>query len=160
MSEKKKLSWREIDKLKDASGLAKLRRKLEKREGTTPTEDKKLKERYLKELDKLFHKRDVEKEEWLKKLHQAVGKKDFQKIALLFYEKFGLPEEGRDLIPFFDVEAREIVLKVLEKIKENFAKFSYTEKQAILAKLKAINLSTKDEFLAYKSEKLLKELTL
>lgn len=38
--ERKKLSWREIDKLKDASGLTKLRRKLEKKEKTAPKEDK------------------------------------------------------------------------------------------------------------------------
>lgn len=157
---KKKLSWREIDKLKDSSGLAKLRRKVEKKERTSPREEKKIKERYLKELDKLFSREDHEREEWLKRLHQTVGKREFKKLILSFYEKFGLPDEGRDLILFFECEEKELIIKALNKVKENFHKFSAFERQSIVAKLKTMQLSTKDELLAYQLEKAMKELAL
>ncbi len=158
--ERKKLSWREIDKLKDASGLAKLRKKREKETSSERySEDRKAKERYLKELEKLFSKEDSEKEELLKKLHQTVGKKDFKKVALLFYEKFGFPDTARDLLPFFDVEEREILVKLLEKVKERFLEFNPFERQALISRLKTLQFSTRDEYLAYRCEKLLRELT-
>ncbi|MEZ0344276.1 MAG: hypothetical protein ABWJ99_05700 [Caldimicrobium sp.] len=158
--ERRKLSWREIDKLKDSSGLAKLRRKLEKGERTPLKEDKKAKERYLKELEKLFSgKGNGEKEDFLNKLHQSTGKRDFQKLLLEFYKKFGLPDSARDLILFLNAESKEILYQTLEKIKERFSEFNLSEKQGIFAKLKALQLSTKDEALAYKTEKLLKELS-
>lgn len=158
--ERKKLSWREIDKLKDASGLAKLRRKRERE--TSPSrqaEDRRVKERYLKELEKLFSREDSEREELLKRLHQSVGKKDFKKLALLFYEKFGFPDEARDLLPFFDIEEREILMKLLDKVRERFLQFNPFERQALISRMKTLQLSTRDEYLAYKCEKLLKELT-
>jgi len=53
--DRKKLSWREIDKLKDQSGLAKLRKKREKAEkAESPLLDETKKKSYLKELEKLF----------------------------------------------------------------------------------------------------------
>ncbi|MFN4197040.1 MAG: hypothetical protein ACK4FM_03420 [Caldimicrobium sp.] len=158
--EKKKLSWREIDKLKDASGFAKVRRKYERKEGFSGSENKKAKEKYLKELEKLFSgKSNREKEEFLKKIHLAVGKKDFKKMVLEFYRKFGLPESARDLLLFLNVEEKELITKILEKIKENFSGFSMQERQGLIAKLKSLGLSLKDEMLSYKIEKLLKELS-
>lgn len=156
--EKKRLSWREIDRLKDASGLAKLRRKMEKKEGSSPKEEKKIKERYLRELEKLFNKNNSEKEELLVKLHQAVGKKEFKKLLYMFYEKYGLPEGGRDLILFLESNERELMLKAIEKIREIFPQLTLLERETLLAKLKTIPLSTKDEILAYKVEKLLRDL--
>ncbi|MFN3921284.1 MAG: hypothetical protein ACK4K4_02660 [Caldimicrobium sp.] len=158
--ERKKLSWREIDKLKDASGLTKLRRKFEKQDKTNHREDKKAKERYIKELEKLFStKSDGEKEEYLEKIHQAVGKKDFKKLVLEFYQKFGLPDKARDLLLFLDVDEKELILSILEKIKENFSEFTFQERQGLLAKLRSLGMSLKDDFLSFKIERLLKELT-
>ncbi len=159
--ERKKRSWREIDKLKDASGLSKLRKKREKEEKTSPTEDKKIKDKYLKELEKLFSsKNDTEKEERLKKLHHLVGKREFKKLVLEFYEKFGLPDEARDLLLFLDIDEKELLLKVLDKIKDNFSNYNLQERQGMIAKLKSLSLSLKDEILSFKVEKLLKELAL
>lgn len=158
--ERRKLSWREIDKLKDSSGLAKIRKKIEKEERTPLKEDKRAKERYIKELEKLFSGRgNEEKDNFLNKLHQSIGKRDFQKLLLEFYEKFGLPDSARDLMLFLDAESKEILYPTFEKIKEKFSEFNLPEKQGILVKLKALQLSTKDEALAYKTEKLLKELS-
>ncbi len=159
--EKKKLSWREIDKLKDSSGFSKLRRKRERQETYfSIPEEKRDKEKYLKELEKLFSKKeDKEKEVLLKKIHNAIGKKDFQKFLLEFYEKYGLPEEGRDLLVFLDTHNKEILEKILEKIKENFKSFSWTEKQGLLAKLRALRLSLKEDLLILRLERLLQEIT-
>ncbi|BAU24005.1 hypothetical protein THC_1645 [Caldimicrobium thiodismutans] len=159
--ERKKLSWREIDKLKDSSGLSKLRKKMEQSRSHRSVEDKKSKERYLKELDKLFTGKEVsEKEEYLKKLHLSVGRRDFQKMLHDFYQRFGLPDEPRDLLLFLDAGEREIFFGACEKIRENFGNFSLSEKQSLIAKLKSLKLSLRDETLSYKVEKLLKELSL
>lgn len=159
--EKKKLSWREIDKLKDQSGLSKLRRKLEKKDKTNLIEDQKNKQRYLKELEKLFtDKQELEKQNFLEKLHKQYGTKNFKKLAKEFIEKYGLPGDWRTLILFLDLEEEEIVLKVLEKIREEFPKRSISEKQGILSKLKTLALTSKAETISYKAESLLKELNL
>ena len=63
----RRLSWREIDKLKDQSGFAKIRKKME-RENRDYPQDPKTKQRYLKELEKLFtDKKELEKEDFVKK---------------------------------------------------------------------------------------------
>jgi len=159
--EKKKLSWREIDKLKDQSGFAKIRKKLERSEKTNLIEDQKNKQRYLKELEKLFtDKQELEKQNFLEKLHKQYGTKNFKKLAKEFIEKYGLPGDWRTLILFLDLEEEEIVLKVLEKIREEFPKRSISEKQGILSKLKTLALTSKAETISYKAESLLKELNL
>lgn len=159
--ERKKLSWREIDKLKDKSGFSKVRKKLESAEGYEKKVDTKTKERYLKELEKLFEgKKNVEKEELLTSLHKSYGTKNFKKLAKEFFEKYGLPEDLRSLFLFLDLEEREIVLKTLEKIKEGFPNKSIPEKQSILSKLKTLSFTTKDEKIGATVEKLLKEMTL
>ncbi|MFN3406248.1 MAG: hypothetical protein ACK40E_00745, partial [Caldimicrobium sp.] len=147
--------------LKDASGFAKLRRKYERKESASERENKKAKEKYLKELEKLFSvKNNGEKEEFLKKIHLAVGKKDFKKLVLEFYQKFGLPESARDLLLFLNIEEKELIMSILEKIKKNFSEYSLQERQGLIAKLKSLGLSLKDEMLSYKIEKLLKELNI
>lgn len=159
--DKKKPSWREIDKLKDQSGLAKLRRKIEKKDKTTSVEDQKNKQRYLKELEKLFKdKQELEKQSFIEKLHKQYGTKNFKKLAKEFIEKYGLPEDWRTLILFLDLEEEDIVLKTLEKLREEFPKRSISEKQGILSKLKTLALTSKDETISYKAESLLKELNL
>ncbi len=159
--EKRKLSWREIDKLKDKSGFSKIRRKMENSEGYYKKVNNKTKERYLKELEKLFEgKKDAEKEVLLASLHKSYGTKNFKKLAKEFFEKFGLPEDLRSLFLFLDLDEREIVLLTLEKIKESFPSKSIFEKQSILSKLKTLSFTTKDEKVGAAVEKLLKEMSL
>lgn len=158
---RKKLSWREIDKLKDQSGFSKIRRKLEKSEKRSIQEESKAKEKYLKELEKLFtDKKELEKQEFIEKLHKNYGTKNFKKLAKEFIEKFGMPDDWRTLLLFLDLDERKLVLSALEKLKEDFSKRNISEKQGILSKLKTVALTSKDEVIGFKVEKLLKELTL
>jgi len=134
---------------------------MEREAHRTREEDKRVKDRYLKELDRLFSgKGDGEREEFLKRLHLSGHKKDFQRLLLEFYQRFGLPDEARDLLLFLDATDKEILRHTFEKIRERFQTFNLTEKQSVIAKLKALQFSTKDESLSFKTEKLLKELTL
>jgi len=156
----RRLSWREIDKLKDQSGFAKIRKKME-RENRDYPQDPKTKQRYLKELEKLFtDKKELEKEDFVKKLHKSYGTKGFKKLAKEFVKKYGLPEDGGTLLLFLDIEEKNLVLSVLERIKEVFPNLSLSEKQGIISKLKTIALTSTDENIGFKVEKLLKELTL
>ncbi len=157
----RRLSWREIDKLKDQSGLSRIRKKMERSESQSYSSDPRKKERYLKELEKLFKdKKDLEKESLVKSLHKSYGTKSFKKLAKEFFKKYGLPDDWSTLILFLDIEETSLVLSALEKIKEIFPQRSISEKQGILSKLKTMALTSKDENIGYKVEKLLKELSL
>jgi len=158
---KRKLSWREIDKLKDQSGFSKIRKKLERKEKGPQKEDSKAKEKYLKELEKLFvDKKELEKQNFIENLHKSYGTKNFKKLAKEFAEKYGIPDDWRTLLLFLDLDERKLVLSALEKIKEDFPNRNISEKQGILSKLKTLALTSKDEIIGFKVEKILKELTL
>jgi hypothetical protein len=160
--DKKKLSWREIDKLKDQSGLAKFRKKREKAErAESPLLDETKKKSYLKELEKLFQvKNSKEMEEALKKLHQSASKRDFKKLALEFIEKFGLPTDAMTLLLFLDSKEKELILKTIQFIKENFSLFSKEDLEALVTKLKTLRYTVTDPAVSFKVEKVLKELPL
>lgn len=160
--DRKKLSWREVDKLKDQSGLAKLRKKREKAERTeSPLLDETKKKSYLKELEKLFQeKTSKEKEEALKRLHQRAGQRDFKKLALEFVEKFGIPTDAMTLLVFLDSKEKELILRIIEFIKENFSLFSKEDLDALISKLKTLRYTVTDPAVAFKVEKVLKELPL
>ncbi len=159
--ERKRLSWREIDKLKDQSGFSKIRKKLERSERSVHKEDFKAKEKYLKELEKLFiDKTELEKQEFLENLHKSYGTRNFKKLAKEFVEKYGMPQDWRTLILFLDLDDKKLVLAALEKLKEDFPNRNISEKQGIISKLKTLALTSKDETIGFKVEKTLKELTL
>ncbi|NPA40389.1 MAG: hypothetical protein GXO57_08110 [Thermodesulfobacteria bacterium] len=157
---RRRLSWREIDRLKDQSGLSRIRKKLERENRNSYREDPRAKERYLKELEKLFtDKKELEKQNFLEKLHKSYGSKSFKKLAKEYIEKYGIPEDWSTLMLFLDLEEKDVVFSVLEKIKEEFPKRSFSEKQGIISKLKTIALSAKDESIGFRVERLLKELS-
>jgi len=159
--EKKKLSWREIDKLKDQSGFAKIRKKLERSEKKVYKENNKTKEKYIKELEKLFvDKKELEKQAFIENLHKSYGTKNFKKLVKEFVEKYGIPEDWRTLLLFLDVDDRNLVLISLEKLKTDFPNRNLSERQSILSKLKTLALTSKDEIIGFKVEKILKELNL
>ncbi len=159
--ERRRLSWREIDKLKDQSGFSKIRRKLERVERSYPRENQKSKEKYLKELEKLFvDKEELEKQNLIENLHKNYGTKNFKKLAKEFVERYGIPDDWRTLLLFLDLDDRKLVLSALEKLKEDFPNRNISEKQGILSKLKTLALTSKDEIIGFKVEKALKELTL
>jgi hypothetical protein len=158
---RKKLSWREIDKLKDQSGFSKIRKKLERSERSPVKENNKTKEKYLKELEKLFvDKEELEKQNFIENLHKSYGTKNFKKLAKEFFEKYGIPDDWRTLLLFLDLDDRKLVLSALEKLKEDFPNRNISEKQGILSKLKTLALTSKDEIIGFKVEKALKELSL
>jgi hypothetical protein len=156
---RRRLSWREIDKLKDKSGFSKIRKKYEKEQSSYLKEDPKAKAKYLKEIEKLFvDKEELEKQELLEELHKSYGTKNFKKLAKEFIKKFGFPEDWRILLLFLDLEDKKLVLTALEKLKNDFPNRSLNEKQNIVSKLKVLALSPKDEEIAFKVDKILREL--
>jgi len=99
-------------------------------------------------------------EEALKKLHQSAGKRDFKKLALEFIEKFGLPTDAMTLLLFLDSKEKELILKTLQFIKENFSLFSKEDLEALVTKLKTLRYTVADPAVSFKVEKVLKELPL
>ncbi len=159
--DERRLSWREIDRLKDQGGFSKIRKKLEKAERSVRKENPKTKEKYLKELEKLFvDKKELEKQEFLENLHKNYGTRNFKRLAKEFVEKYGMPEDWRTLILFLDLDDKKLVLTALERLKQDFPNRNISEKQGIISKLKTLALTSKDETIGFKVEKTLKELSL
>ncbi len=158
--EKKKLSWREIDKLKDRSGFAKVRSKMEREERFKANRaQESAKKEYLKELEKLFqNKKDHEREEALKKLSQHIGKREFKKMALEFLEKFGLPLDVLALLLFLDSKDKELILRVLEFVKNNLSQFSSEDLQILGHRFKSLRYTLTDPKVLFQIENLLKEI--
>jgi len=155
----RRLSWREIDRLKDQSGFSRIKRKMERENSSQLYSDPKAKKRYLKELDRLFKsKEDQEREKALTALQKAHGTRTFKKTVKEYIEKYGIPEEPQILLLLLDVEDKKLLLRILDALKERFSSFENGAKQQLISRLKALALSVTDEVVGYKVEKLLKEL--
>ncbi len=145
----RKLSWREIDRLKDQSGFSRIRRKYS---------NPKAKERYLKELNKLFKGKEEEKEKALEELKKAHGTKGFKKAVKKYLSNYGVPNDPWVILLMLDVEDKNLLLELLSAVKDRIEIFKNGAKKQLISRLKALALSSSDEIVGYRAEKLLKEL--
>ncbi len=150
----RKLSWREIDRLRDKGGFARIRQKREKEQPQNPEE----KRRYLKALNELFKsKEEKEKEEAEKNLFKAYNTSRFKREVKSFIEKYGVPEKIDTLLMCLETKDKEIVKKCLKKLEELSSCFDEKEKEKIKSRLKVFLFSL-DELLALEIQKFLKKL--
>ncbi len=154
----RRLSWREIDKLKDQSGFSRIRRKMEREKTSSVYSDPRAKERYLKELNKLFKGKEQEKEKALEELKKAYGTKNFKKAVKKYLAEYGIPDDPWVLLLMLDVEDKKLLLELLSAVKDKIEIFEDGAKKQLISRLKALSLSAIDEMVGYRAEKLLKEL--
>lgn len=64
------------------------------------------------------------------------------------------------LLLFLDSKEKELILKTLQFIKENFSLFSKEDLEALVTKLKTLRYTVADPAVSFKVEKVLKELPL
>lgn len=142
-------SWREIDRMRDRGGIAKLPKTLSQKEGR----EKKTETRVAKqELEKLFSSSSVskEKEGRVKHIQSLRGKPKYYEALTQYYKDYGVPKKWDEQMLFLDHKDAALVLMVLEELKKT-APLQALEKQKILGtKLRILSMSTFDSKLLNK----------
>jgi len=152
-------SWREIDRLRDRSPHTR-RRESSKSELEKALDSKWLKERYLKEVEKLFSgkKGSPEHDKALKAIHKAYGTNRFNRTVKKYVEEFGLPEDWGTLILLLDTKDAGIVCQALEALKALYPEKGLVEKQGFLSKARVLALTARKEEIREAAQLVLEEL--
>ncbi|QJA05375.1 hypothetical protein FVE67_00585 [Thermosulfurimonas marina] len=159
--DRRRPSWRELDRRRDRSGYARVREKQEKESpGKTIERSSWLKGKYLKEVEKLFSgkKGSPEHEKALKKLKNAYGTKRFTRVAREYVENYGLPEDWNTLLLLLEAEDEELVCQALEDLKAQAGEKSPLERQGFIAKVRSLTLISESPRIKTCAEKILSEM--
>ncbi len=156
--EKERPSWREIDKMRDRSPHT--RRRRDETSTERALKNKWLKERYLKEVEKLFagKKGSKEHDKALQKIHKAYGTNRFNKAVRDYVKEYGLPEDWGTLILLLDHKDAEIVCEALRALKGLYPEKGRLEQQGFVSKLRVLSLTSKSEKVQEEAMALLEEL--
>ncbi len=156
--ERERLSWREIDKLRDRSPHT--RRRREETQAERALKNKWLKERYLKEVEKLFagKKGSKDHEKALQKIHKAYGTNRFTKAVRDYVKEYGLPDDWGTLILLLDHKDAEIVCEALKALKELYPDKGPVEQQGFMSKVRVLSLTSKSERVQEEALAVLEEL--
>lgn len=150
--------WREIDRQRDRSKI------FGKQERKNPSKDRP-KDRYKtgkweKALDKLFmgKKGTAEYEKAFNKIHKSYGTNRFQGNVAKFIENYGLPDDVSTLLLIIDTKDKDIILPVLEKLKEIYVDLLPRQKEDVKRKLSILKLTDKAAEVKEKSAEALEKL--
>jgi len=124
-------------------------------------ENPRIKSQYLKEMERVFQgpKGDPGHEKDLQRLHDAYGSKRFEKQAVSYLKKYGLPDDWGALLLLLDLKnATETVLDVMEKLVELSAEKSRIEQKGLKSKLRTLAINTRDMAIADTAEALIEEI--
>jgi len=151
--------WREIDRKRDRSKI------FGKQEKGGPSKDKP-KDRYKtgkweKALNKLFmgKKGTVEYEKAFNKIHKSYGTNRFVGSVTTFIEEFGLPDDVSTLLLIIDTKDKNIVIPVLERLKDVYGGLTPRQKEDVKRKVSILKLTDKTSEIRQKSEEVLERLT-
>ena len=132
-------SWRDIDKKRDRSSHV----SGEKQERKAPAADRWNTGRHKKALERLFlgDKGTLEHEKLYKKVHKSYGAPAFPKAVREYVEKYGPPDDVSTLLLSLDTRDVPLMLLVMEKLEQVYAKASNREKEDIRRKLSILSLT-------------------
>ncbi len=149
-------SWREIDKKRDRSSHV----KHEQREKREAPKDRWNIGRHKKALDQLFKgdKGTIEHEKLHNKIHKSYGSPAFAQTAVKYIEKYGPPDDTSTLLLLLDVKDVEIMLLMIEKLRETYQGVSPREKEDIRRKLSILALTDRSEDVKERASEVLEEL--
>ena len=155
--ERERLSWSEIDKLKDRGGYGRSKRS----ERETPSEQRAL-HKYKAELEKLFQPgtklgKDAEKQ--LKKLRETSDRRKFMDLADKYLEEFGLPHAWEDLENFLRHKDVQILKEVIRRMEVLLNDQTDTRKENFQKDLHLIQMTTRDKELRKQVNQLIKSLS-
>ncbi len=144
--ERERPSWREIDRLRDRSPHTR-RRKSSESEIERALKSKWLKERYLKEVEKLFagKKGSKEHDKALEKIHKSYGTNRFHKAVRDYVKEYGFPEDWGTLILLLDHKDQAIVCEALKALKNLYPEKGLVEQQGFVSKVRVLSMTAKED---------------
>lgn len=156
--DREKLSWREIDRMRDRSRHVSGERK-SFQERTLRSDW--AKKQHLREAEKFFQGRkgtDAYKAAD-RALHEKYGTPDFQEAAKNFLQQFGLPDEWGSLLLILDFHEAKWVKEALAAMKGLYEKRSLLEQKGFKGKVKVLVMTTADKEVRREGERILEELS-
>ncbi len=154
---REKLSWKEIDNLRDRSRHVSDERKSF---GDRALQSDWAKRQHLREAEKYFQgkKGTASYKSAYSALHEKYGTPEFQKAMADFLEEFGLPDEWGTLLLILDSHDSKWVKEALSAMKVLYPKRSPIEQRGFKGKLKVLAMTTRDKSVRQECEKKLEEL--
>ncbi len=155
--DREKLSWREIDRMRDGSRHVS--------GGSKSYQERTLrsdwaKKQHLREAEKFFRDRKGTDEYKAadRALHEKYGTPDFQEAAKNFLQQFGLPDEWGSLLLVLDFHDPKWVKEALAALTGMYEKRSLIEQRGFKGKVKVLVMTTADKEVRLEGEKILEEL--
>ena len=155
--EREKLSWREIDNLRNRSRHVS-RDDKSYRERTLKTDW--ARKQHLREAEKFFQGRKGS-EDFRKAhaaLHEKYGTAGFHEALAQFIQAFGIPDDWGTLLLILDTTNPEWIKQALTVMKEMVPKKGLLEQRGFKGKVKVIASTTKDRGLQEACNKILGDL--
>ncbi len=155
--DREKLSWREIDKMRDRSRHVSGERKGHQERILRSDWAKK---QHLREAEKLFlgKKGTVEYKKAYGALHDKYGTPRFEEAVKKFFQEFGLPDDWGTLLLLLDSRESTRVKEAMAAMKGMYEKRSPIEHKGFKGKLRILAMTTRDPDLRREAEKILEEL--
>lgn len=155
--EREKLSWREIDKLRDRSRHVS-REPKSYQERTLKSEW--ARKQHLREAEKFFQgKKGTEAyKNAYNAIHEKYGSREFPKALKNFLDQFGLPDDWGTLLLVLDYSDPNWVKEALQSLKNMYPSRSLIEQKGFKGKLKVLATTTQDKEIRAECAKILEEL--
>jgi len=152
--EREKLSWSEIDKMRDRSRHVSSGPKSMKERSLRSDWAKK---QHLREAEKFFQgkKGTAAYKAAHNALHEKYGTPDFQEAAEKFLQEFGLPEDWGTLLLLLDLREPKRLKEVLGGMKGLYEKRSLIEQRGFKGKVKVLSMTTADRSLRQSCQEIL-----
>ncbi len=155
--ERDKPNWREIDRKRDRSRHVSREKSSRKEKSLRSTWAK---QQYLKEVDKFFQGERGGKEHKvaLDAIHRHYGTAKFAPAVRKYLKKYGIPDDWSTLMLLLDYKDNEVLVPVLEVLKEKSPERSPVERQAFKDKLEILSFTASSSQITSFVEKTLSEL--
>ena len=155
--DREKLSWREIDKMRDHSRHVSREPKSFRERSLRSDWAKK---QHLREAEKFFQgpKGSEEYKKAYNALHEKYGTPRFEEAAKKFIQEFGPPDDWGALILLLDAKDPALAKAALGPLKELYQKRSPIEQKGLKGKLKVLAMTTRDKNLREETAKTLEGL--
>ena len=154
-----RLSWSEIDKLKDRSEhLSRDKPQFRKKPSV---KEEWAKKQYLKEAEKLFSgvkEETKEQKKARKDISKHYGTSKFNNVVKYYIKKYGFPNDWGILILMIDHEDQKIVIGTLKALKEIIGKSNVAEREGFKSKVKILAMTAESDELQELAEEIIEEL--
>jgi hypothetical protein len=155
--DREKLSWREIDKMRDHSRHVNGDRKSYQERSLRSDWAKK---QHLRQAEKFFQgkKGSEEYKKAYTKMHEKYGTPGFKAAAQKLIQEFGMPDDWGTLLLLMDSDEPSWAKEALAALKAMYEKRSPIEQKGFKGKLKVLALTAKDKELRIEAGRILDEL--